>query len=199
MLIQMAGLDYTGGEMHLPKSPTDKQNWLQYGYTKENLVGAWQAVINAYATAFPHKRLCLNVSTPIENDGVVETVMQYARQKLGKRFCVQHNALAAKTVENGFPHQWVLMAKDFAGVGFQQLCPATPSGTFNDEGRRYGGTLEQSLIIGLNAGMSYLETYKPDVQNPAFRDGLAQYRLKMNPAPAKPQRPKPKPRSSSGS
>lgn len=175
VLVQMAGLDYTGGEMHLPKSPADKANWRRVGYTPDKLAAAWTSVIDAYSAAFPHKKLCLNVSTPIDLDGVVEQVMNYAMNKLGERFCIQHNALSAKTVEDGAPHKWVLAAKGKATIGFQQVCPATPNGKFNDDGRRYGGTLEQSLEIGRRAGMNYIEMYKPDIQNPEFRPVLEQF------------------------
>lgn len=77
VLIQMAGMDYTGGEMHLPKSKGDIAHWARIGYTKEKLVGARQHVIDAYADAFPDKCLALDVSLPILQDGTVEAVLDY--------------------------------------------------------------------------------------------------------------------------
>jgi formylglycine-generating enzyme required for sulfatase activity len=176
VLIQMAGPDYTGGEMHLPKSAEDRAHWMRVGYTKDRLTGAWKAVIDAYAAAFPGKCLALNVSVPLLQDGAVEEVLGYAERKLGKRFCVQHNGLAAKTVPDWIQHKWVVQSRGKAIIGFQQLCPVTPQGAFNDNGRRYGGTLEPSLVIGLYAGMQYLEAYPPDLTGDNLRPVFYRYR-----------------------
>ena len=179
ILIQMAGLDYTGGEMHLPKSKEDLAHWKRLGYSKARLADAWKKVIDAYAEAFPDKYLGLDVSLPVLQDGTVEEVRDYAEKKLGNRFCVQHNALAAKTVVDGFPHKWIMAAHGKAIIGFQQLVPVTPRGAFNDNGRRYGGTLDQSLEIGLNAGMQYLEVYPPDLASEELRPVFQKYRDRM--------------------
>jgi len=98
---------------------------------------------------------------------------------LGHRFCVQHNALAAKTVVDGFPHKWIMESRGKAIIGFQQLVPVTPRGVFNDNGRRYGGTLDQSLNIGLQAGMQYWEAYPPDLANAELRPVFQKYRDRM--------------------
>jgi hypothetical protein len=186
VLIQMAGLCCTGGEMHLPATPADLANWKQQGYSRQKLTAAWVAVIDAYADAFPRKYLGLNVSVPLHQDGVVEAVLAYARRKLGNRLCVQHNALAAKTNEKGYPHLWIADCPKDTRIGFQQLCPATPTGSFNQNGERFGGTLERSLQIGQRAGMTYLEVYKPDLRNVALRPTLEEYAKKMKDPTSKP-------------
>jgi hypothetical protein len=179
VMIQMGGLDITGGEMHLPSARDDRERWRRAGYTKQKLVAAWAEVIDTYAEAFPRQYLGLNVSVPVERDGVVEDVLAHAKKRLGRRLCVQHNALAAKTDEDGYPHRWILASKGEAVIGFQELCPVTPQGKFNDEGRRFGGTLEQALGIGLRSGMRYVEAYPPDLQNTALRPVLRDYATKL--------------------
>jgi hypothetical protein len=179
VLVQMAGLDITGGEMHLTRTDKDIEAWKKAGYTKQKLVAAWQSVIDAYADAFPNKYLALNVSKAIQNDGAVDDVLTYAKKRLGARLCVQHNALSAKTVEDKHPNDWVRSYRREAIIGFQQLCPKTPRGAFNDEGRRFGGNLDRALQIGLDAGMSYLEIYPPDVANESLRPTLEEYAKKM--------------------
>jgi hypothetical protein len=187
VLVQLAGLDVSGGEMHLPKTPQDRERWRRSGYTREKLVGAWREVVDAYADALPGKYLGLNVSLPVYQDGVVEAVLAHARKRLGRRLCVQHNALAAKTAEGGYPHRWVLSCRGEAVLGFQELCPVTPRGAFNDEGRRFGGTLERALDIGMRAGMRYLEVYPPDMGNESLRPVLRACVTKLN--GAGPRRP----------
>jgi hypothetical protein len=179
VLVQMAGLDYTGGEMHLPSTKEDKAHWEQMGYTKAKLVGAWRTVIDAYAEAFPDKYLALDVSLPVYRDGTVEEVMSYAAHKLGRRLCIQHNALAASTNPRAYPHMWVAAAREHAIIGFQQLCPVTPRGSFNKDGERFGGTLPQALNLGLETGMSYLEIYTVDMENRELRPIIHQYVQRM--------------------
>jgi hypothetical protein len=180
VLVQMAGLDLSGGEMHLVMGSRElEKGWVRLGYTKEKLIGAWTEVIDAYAEAFPHHYLGLNVSIPVYQDGVVEAVLEHAKKRLGRRLCVQHNALAGKTVEDGYPHRWVLDCKGKTIIGFQELCPLTPCGKFNDEGRRFGGSMETALDIALRADMHYLEAYPDDFQNEKLRPVLREYEAKM--------------------
>lgn len=165
VLVHVTGPVKAGGEMHLPKTKIDKQNWDKAGYSKEKLVQAWKTVIDAYGEAFPKTGLAINVSIPLWNDGVVEEVLAYAKEKWGKRLHVQHNALAAKTKEGFRPQYWVRSYKDKATVGFQLLSSVTPQGKFNDEGRRFGGTLKEGFQKGLDAGASYFEIYPVDLSN----------------------------------
>jgi hypothetical protein len=168
VLVQMAGPNKGGGEMHLPATPGDKTHWEQIGYSKEKLVAAYKTVIDAYAEAFPDKPLALNVSDAVFHDNAVEDIVSYASRKLGGRFCIQHNALAAKTNENGFRiHKLVRQYEGKATVGFQLLCAATSKGRFTEGGQRFGGTLKEAFDIGLRAGASYFEIYTVDLENQA--------------------------------
>lgn len=178
-LVHMAGPDYVGGEMHLPKTPKDIAHWREIGYTKPKLVGAWQRIIDAYAESFPDKYLALNVSMPILKDGTAQEIIAYAENRLGKRFCIQHNGLAVKTTTNVFQHQRVQENRERAMVGFQQLCPWTPRGQFNQNGARFGGSFRESLEYGMQAGMTYLEIYQADMENKELRPIIHEYVRRM--------------------
>ncbi len=58
-------------------------------------------------------------------------------------------------------------AADKTTVGFQLLCPVTPRGRFNDDGKRFGGTLADGFRLGLDAGAAYFEVYPVDLQQEA--------------------------------
>ncbi len=168
VLVHLSGPVRRGAEMHLPKTESDKANWARIGYTSAKLIGAWKGVIDAYNQAFADKPLGLNVALPIEKDGVVEGVAAYAAEKLGPRLCVQHNGLSAKTAPGWPQHKWVRAYRGRATVGFQMLCPVTPQGRLNAEGKRFGGSLDKALGIGLESGASYFEIYLADLQNPSL-------------------------------
>lgn len=167
VLVHMSGPNRAGAEMHLPKSKADKAAWAKLGYKPERLVAAWKATIDVYAAAFPRQALALNVALPIEDDGVVDQVLAYAHERLGKRLHVQHNALSARTEEKFRPQRWVRSAADKTTIGFQLLCPVTPRGRFNDDGKRFGGNLADGFRIGLHAGAAYFEVYPVDLQQEA--------------------------------
>jgi hypothetical protein len=167
VLVHIAGPTKSSSEMHLPKTEVDKKNWDKAGYTKDKLVGAWKTVINAYADAFPDKPLALNVAVPLHDDGVVTEVLAYASRKLGRRLCVQHNALSDHTNQRFKPQRWVGSCRDKATLGYQLLCPVTPRGKFNDDGRRFGGPLKPAFQLGLQSGGSYFEIYPIDLTNEA--------------------------------
>ena len=172
VLIQMAGPSAYGGEMHLPKSPDDQARWQRMGYSKTKLVGAWMRIIDAYGEAFPRTALALDISTPIWDDGVVEEVIAYASTTLGRRFAVQHNGLHAATQATSPIHRLVASYRGRAIVGFQLLCPVTPRGRFNHDGARFGGSLDEGLRLGLDAGASYIEIYPVDYRTPAAARAL---------------------------
>lgn len=168
VLVHMVGPTKHGGEMHLPRTAADKENWAKVGYTRDKLLGAWKRIIDAYRAAFPKQALALDVALPLYDDGTAEAILTYASAQLGSRLHVQHNALAAKTVASFKPHRWVGSYRGKATVGFQLLCPVTPRGKFNDEGRRFGGSLEEALRIGREAGAVYYEIYPMDLTNQAL-------------------------------
>jgi len=174
VLVHMAGPSKSTAEMHLPRTPADREQWTRIGYSRSKLVGAWQTVIDAYAEAFPNKYLALNVAMPVHDDGVVEDVLAYGLRRLGSRFAVQHNALSAKTRRHWPIHARVASYRDRALIGFQLVSPATPQGRFNDEGRLFGGTMAEAFRIAHDAGARYVEIYPPDLKDPAavaaFRD-----------------------------
>jgi hypothetical protein len=179
VLIQMAGPDFTGGEMHLPKTPADKKHWSAIGYTKNRLANSWNQIVDTFAEAFPDKFVALNVSMPIYQDGVVYDVIEHARARLGPRFAIQHNSLCAKIVPGSYPHKWVSDQRGRALIGFMQLVPVTPLGAWNGNGSRWGGTLERGLQIGLDTDMKYLEVYPADAKNRKIRPTFEQFVQRM--------------------
>ena len=164
-LVHLGGPSASGSEMHLPKTAADKEHWKRIGYSKARLAGAWREVIDAYAAAFPTQTLALNIAIPISADGVVEDVIAHGVRTLGLRFAVQHNALSAKMKPDWVVHRLVESSKGRATVGFQLLSPVTPRGRFNEDGQRFGGTMDQAMKAALAAGATYVEIYPIDLKH----------------------------------
>jgi len=180
IMVHMVGPSKEGAEMHLPKTKEDQAHWIKMGYTKGQLIDAWKKVIDAYADAFPNTGLALDIAIPIKDDGVADAVLAYAANKLPGRLHVQHNALSAKTVVDWKPHRLVSSSANSATVGFELVSSATPQGKFNDNGKRFGGSLTQGFEIGLKAGASYFQIYPADVQNQATAKEIHELAMRLN-------------------
>lgn len=196
-IIQMNGPS-RGGEMHL-ESKKDKERWLEIGFSREKLVNAWKETINAYAEAFPDKYLAIDIAKPVsfnESMEIVKDVLAYGYQKLGKRFCVQGNWLAAKTRDDFDLYKLVKEYSAKTVVGFQMLWSVTTAadnqsdkskegGQKPNKENRMGGTLREAIDKGLVAGAIYLEIYRGDIRNPKLQDDIsyASERLKHNTKP----------------
>jgi len=164
--VHLVGPAAHSAEMHLPKSPKDQENWRRKGYTTGKLVGAWKRCIDAYADAFPDTPLVLNVSSAIfQEDGAVEGILAYAKQRVGGRLCLQHNALHARTKVDFRTHRLVSSSRESSVVGFQFVSPAANR-------KRFRGTLAEAFEIGIDAGATYFEVYPSDLKDPASRAAI---------------------------
>ncbi len=147
-IIQMTG-PARGGEMHL-EAKKDKERWQQVGYSNEKLVNAWKRTIDAYAEAFPDKYLAIDIAKPVLFDDslkIVEDVLAYGYQKLGKRFCVQGNWLAAKTREDSDLYNLIKEYSSKTIVGFQMLWSASAEGAQKMErGIERGDASSETMI-----------------------------------------------------
>ncbi len=163
--IHCTSSNWSGGEMHLPKTPEDIQRWYQIGYTPEILLEAWQRVIDAYALSFPDHPFAVSVARAIDSDQMTADLVNYGVAEYGPRFQVQGNWLSAFTNEEWYYYRLVRDSSLRTQVGFQMLASAT-----HYPGRQ--GDLGTALDKGLRAGASYFEVYEPDVLNQEFADEL---------------------------
>ncbi len=162
--IQMTGPS-DAGEMYLGGKGVvnNKSLWDSYGWSPDKLVNAWKQTVDAYAGAFPEKQLVIDISNPVNFDNpqqIVNDILSYGYQKLGTKFSIQGNWLAAKTNPNFPLYQVVENYSSKTAVGFQMLWFVT-----NDPTNRMGGTLRQAIDKGLQAGAKYLEIYTRDLSN----------------------------------
>jgi hypothetical protein len=173
VLVHMAGPTWHSAEMHLPRFSQESRVMLERaGYSKNNLVNAWEKVIDAFAGAFPDKSLALNLAVPFREDGAMEDIVQYARAKLGKRLCAQDNQLSDHH-ENSVTYKLVrTLGKQGVNIGFQMLDSAR-----NRPDRQ--GSLRVSIEQGLAAGAQYFEIYQADLLQPQNRALLEELDKKL--------------------
>ena len=159
----------TGGEMHLG----DKNNpdrWHALGYSNELLIATWELTVDAFVAAFPHQHGSVAIANPVWFDNpheVRETVGAYCAQVGGG---VQGNWLSAATLPESPLYQQVASQAAITPVGFQMLCSA--------QQERFGGPLSTAIDLGLDAGASFLEFYRPDIT--AFPDDIAFAHQQLN-------------------
>jgi hypothetical protein len=160
VLVHMAGPTCFSGEMHLPKFSQESRQVVEAaGYSKNNIVNAWEKVIDAFAEAFPDKSLALNLAIPFRRDGALEDILQYASAKLGKRLCAQDNQLSDHHDDSASYELVQTLGRQGVNIGFQMLDSAT------DRPDRQG-SLSVSIEQGLMAGAQYFEIYQSDLLQP---------------------------------
>ncbi len=155
-MIHITGPTRHSAEMHLPKEPEDKKNWIAIGYSPQKMIGAWKRCIAAYASAFPQTPVVLNLSPVIFNDEVMETVVRYGYEKYGQRFFMQNNILLADN-KGMRRRDWAIL-KQYASkttVGFQrQVLRLKQRGIVSESERlrirreNFEGMFSQGMALG---------------------------------------------------
>jgi len=161
-MVQMTG----GGlaaEMFLGKQYV---NWPALGYTKERIVGVWKQIIDAYAAAFPKKRLGLNIGAPLRTDyEVLDEILTWAIAKYPLQIVLQYNGLHGR---DGVLDEYDKRLKDRSKrvtVGYQ----TTGSTEWNPENMGdYRVAFEKAVLCGA----SYLELYDCDLLNESLAEDI---------------------------
>ncbi len=175
-IIQTAG-PAVGGEMHLVDKD-DEVKWLSYGYSEEKLVNAWKITIDAYDSAFANKQIAMCIAQPVKFGNpqqIVEDIVAYGYQKLGTRYSIQGNFLAAKISDDFSAYVLIKSYSSKTTVGFQMLWSYT-----QDNGKRLGGSLRDSIQRGLDAGAKYLEIYLSDIMNSGLSEDIKYAHEELN-------------------
>ncbi len=160
VIVHMSGPTWRTAEMFLPHKGSAPSLLREAGYSADVLCAAWTDVIDQFAASFPKHSLALNVDVPLENDGVMERVTEYAVAHLKGRLCLQGNWLSAHTPTKfskaAFNRMVELHQKKNARIGFQML----GSALFRAEQQ---GPLTKAIAIGNEAGAAYFEIYPTDL------------------------------------
>lgn len=174
-MVHITGPTRHSAEMHLPKAKEDKARWMVLAYTPQKLIAAWKRCIDAFATAFPHTPLVLNLSPVIFHDGVMRAVAQYGYATYGRRLLMQNNILRADNHGMKRPDWEVL--RTYAGkttIGFQRglLRLKHREGLSQSERRRMRrSNFEGMFAQGLMLGAQYFEIGRAEVRD--FPDVVA--------------------------
>jgi hypothetical protein len=155
-MIHITGPTRHSAEMHLPKEPEDKKNWIDMGYSAQKLSGAWKRALDAFASAFPQTPVVLNLSPVIFDDEVMETVVRYGYGKYGQRFFMQNNILLADN--KGMKRRdWAILRQYSAKttIGFQrQILRLKQRGVLSENERvrirkeNFEGMFSQGMALG---------------------------------------------------
>ena len=91
------------GEMILPRSSEMKVGWRELGWDDDKYFTAYKACIDAYADAFPEKRLAMSFSRPGDAPASVALrILRYAREALGERFMAMQNGFSGAADYNKY-------------------------------------------------------------------------------------------------
>jgi Beta-galactosidase len=165
----------------------DVAQWLQAGYTRTKVEGAWATIVQTFTQAFTGPQLAVMVVPggfpPIDGQG---GVIPHCRQdfeigadlaSIGQRICAKRFVLQ----NNGLSAWWAFkpppQLEGTVVVGDQMVWAAT--GDSSCRMNRYQKPCEPRMVLrsavdrGIAAGASFLEIYIADILNPELQDVLA--------------------------
>jgi hypothetical protein len=206
--VKMTGLNSYSQETNLPHSRDktisggsknctsgdETSEWQKAGYTRARVEEAWVQIGDAFARAFPNKKMAImlgpaafppldGAGKPIRSrDGDYQLgldLIAEGRRRYGTQFVVQNNGLSAF-----WDWERVSELSGTSCTGYQMLWAAT-----NDSKCRMNRgstpcdpkpTLEAALMRGIDKGASFLEVYPADILNPALQEALARARSRLS-------------------
>jgi hypothetical protein len=171
VLVHMTGASENGLEMQLPASTQDRQQWTRLGYTPRKAIAAWETIVDAFAAAFPHTALDIDIHPVLGSNQVAEEVAAYAHQKLGKRFGVYGGWLSGKTARQDPHHAGMhALVQKYGKEGFAAF---QMIGNETRQPERFApGGLSAAVDQGTGWGALYFEVWRADVINPRMHGTL---------------------------
>jgi hypothetical protein len=180
-LIHVTGATGNGLEMQLPFAPPDQEQWRRLGYAPEKVVSAWERIIAAFARAFPHTPLDLDVHPVLGSTLVPEQVVARGQIVAGRRFGVFGGWLsgrsAAEDVTHADMHAIARREGPRSFAAFQMIASWTRS-----PGQFAPGGLRAAVEQGLGWNARYFELWETDAMNPQLHPQLTELAARLQAA-----------------
>ncbi len=157
-MVHVTGPTRHSAEMLLPRGPEDREHWKQLGYSPEKLIMAWQRCIDAFGRSFPSSALALDLGPAIFDDGVVESVVEWALDRYGARIFLQNNILLAQQERRRL--DWAVLERHAgrATIGFGRMPLRLGRDTDRGEARGLRRRNFQGMFVaGMELGATYFE------------------------------------------
>ncbi len=167
--VTLTGVNFVYGEMHLPKSEADIEQWETYGNYAARIENLYKDLTDFYAQIFPQQQMVLHVTMPIPGMGEnVHDIVRYGVKMYPERFTLQNAQLTGHSNNRRmFSYRVILEYEDRAHVGFQSLNSFT---TFEER----VGSFKVATYNFVKAGGEYWELLRPDGFDEAFVCTLAE-------------------------
>jgi hypothetical protein len=173
MLVHMTAASENGLEMQLPHAAADERRWKEIGYTHDKAVAAWKQVVNAFADAFPHKPLDVDIHPVLGSDRLAEKVTGYGKIRVGKRFGIFGGWLSGRPLKKDEYHAGMHPLAARYGkshfAAFQLIASQV-----HDPKDFEGGELKSAIEQGLGWGACYFEVWEIDAMEPRMHPILKQ-------------------------
>lgn len=121
--LTLTGVNFTYGEMHLPKTSEDMENWENFGDYPLRIENVYKDLIDFYAKVFPHQQMVLHLTMPIPGMGEnVYNIVNYGLDKYPAKLALQNAQLTGhQNNKSTFSYQVITDFQNKAHVGFQSL------------------------------------------------------------------------------
>jgi PKD repeat protein len=185
LLPQSTGISASNGTTTWTTT-NDVVNWQAAGYTRLNILAAWQFIGDEWSRAFPQKQMALEIVgkglPPLDDSGSimasttgdgqgVATIIKNAIASYGAQFIAQNDGLSDWWIS-----QQVSGLSNQVTIAFQMLSRVTNDPTYwmnNGTPIDILTELQTAIDNGAQAGARYLEIYAIDVTNTSLITQIA--------------------------
>ncbi|MAY73745.1 MAG: hypothetical protein CMJ31_03295 [Phycisphaerae bacterium] len=176
-LVYMTHASANGFEMQLPFSPVDQANWLAAGYTPELYTDSWEAVVDAFATAFPNHPLSHDVHPVLGSDDVQENVARYASETYGERMGILAAWWMERNAYEVYPGSFDVLVTS----AVRTHAEVQVANSFTLRPDRFGPAgIAAEIDLALDAGIGYMEIWNSDLLNASLTSLMVDAAERLN-------------------
>jgi hypothetical protein len=155
-------------EMHLPKTPEDREKWNAMGDYGAKLLDVYKKYTDEWAKAFPKQQVTLHLSQVQDlPPSFFERIIDYGLSKYPERFTIQNDQLTGRSEDTGIMSYTLIQKyRDRAHHGFQSAA------ALSRRNERMG-SLEMAVLNVVHAKGEYWELWHGDGMNPQTTAAVA--------------------------
>lgn len=160
--------NFMSNEMHLPKTPEDREKWNAMGDYGAKLLDVYKKYTDEWAKAFPKQQVTLHLSQVLDlPSSFFERIIDYGVSKYPERFTIQNCQLSGRREDTGLlSYDLIQKFRDRAHHGFQSV------GWFSHGGETMG-SIEMAVLNVVHAKGEYWELSRDDGINTQITAAIA--------------------------
>lgn len=173
-LVRMTNATTSGYEMNFEFAEGEEQKFIASGYSRNNILNSWIAIINAYSSAFKATPVDVDIQPIFLDDDVTYSIIEYALSVYGHRFGVYASWWDASVYDH-VNSEVLNLTEQVAHATFANAKLGETSFVGRGSGNVFKKDFRDSLRSARENGISYVELAYEDLQSSDIVDEYLSY------------------------